>query len=313
MQTYKRLEEVEFKNKKFDVELEYYYDEDLEEYYVDQELGDKNLRLIRNEYRKRNGLLLDYNIKQIRERYGLSQKDFAILLGFGEVTITRYESKTVQDKAQDEIIRNAKNPNEFLRMAQKNKGKYIEEYNEIKFLKVLDIIQQNICSNYVELEYTRRNFPANIVGFEEVHLDKIYSLIKYFSEKMNNLTKTKLAKLFWYVDFLSYKTYGHSMTGLAYCHLTHGAVPFLYEEFINDKRVKSDVIYFDDSTKFLITGCECSNTLSNDEKNLIDLIVEKFKDMNTKQVVDYMHNESAYLKTKDNEFICYKYAEEIEI
>ena len=120
-----RVEEVEFKNSVFNVELEYYYDEDLEEEYVDVNLGNDNLRKIRNEYRRINDLLLDYNIKQIREKYDLSQKEFAILLGFGEITITRYESKTVQEKAHDEIIRKAKDAEEFYKLALKNKEKYV--------------------------------------------------------------------------------------------------------------------------------------------------------------------------------------------
>ena len=125
MNKMKIKELCEYKDEKFKLELDYYYDEVLEEYYVDSTLGNENLRKIRNEYRRIKNLLLDDEIKAIRLQYKLSQRDFAIALGFGEITITRYESKTVQDKAQDKIIRQSKNPIEFLKFLKQNQKKFI--------------------------------------------------------------------------------------------------------------------------------------------------------------------------------------------
>ena len=42
-------------------------------------------------------------IVAIRESYGLSQVDLAKLLGWGEATISRYESKAIQDEAYRKI------------------------------------------------------------------------------------------------------------------------------------------------------------------------------------------------------------------
>jgi putative zinc finger/helix-turn-helix YgiT family protein len=313
MKKEKKIEEVEFKNCKFNVELEYYYDEDIEEYYVDKELGNKNLRNIRNEYRRKNGLLLDYNIKQIRDKYKLSQKDFALLLGLGEVTITRYESKTVQDKSQDEIIRNSKNPEYFLKMATKNKEKFIKEYDENKYQKIIEIIQNNISKNFIELEYERRDFDASLVGNQKIDLDKIYAIIKVFCDKIECLTKTKLAKFLWYLDFISYKNYNKGITGLSYCHLPYGAVPFLYEELINSDNIKIETIYQGDMIKKFITDVISDSKLSDDELIIIEEIIEKFKNMSTEEVVEYMHKEKAYTQTRKNEFISYQFAEDISL
>lgn len=38
----------------------------------------------------------------------MSQADLAILLGWGEVTITRYETKSIQDETYDQLIRMVK-------------------------------------------------------------------------------------------------------------------------------------------------------------------------------------------------------------
>lgn len=60
-------------------------------------------------YRQECGLLQPEDIKQIREKYKLSQANFAKLLGMGEKTITRYENGSVQDEAHDTLIRAAQN------------------------------------------------------------------------------------------------------------------------------------------------------------------------------------------------------------
>lgn len=58
-------------------------------------------------YRELCGLLQPEEIKATREKYGLSQANFAKLLGMGEKTITRYENGSVQDEAHDTLIRAA--------------------------------------------------------------------------------------------------------------------------------------------------------------------------------------------------------------
>lgn len=304
--------EVEYKGCKFTVELEYYYDEELEEEYEDKELGNENLRKIRNEYRRLNNLLLDYQIKQIRDRYDLSQKDFAILLGLGEVTITRYESKTIQDKAQDEIIRKAKNPEEFYEIALRNKEKYVKEYSELKFNQVLKEIEKLFSTNCVEVMYSKRSFPQYIVGNQELSLDKTYSLIYAFINKVGKLTKTKLAKFLYYVDNLSYKDRNVGVTGLSYCHLNHGPVPFMYEEILNSDLIEIETTYNDDSMICLIKKCDIESNLEEYELSLVNQIANKFKDMNTSEVVNYSHKEIGYLETKKNEYISYDYSKYID-
>ena len=62
------------------------------------------------EYRKRKGLLTPQQIREIRQRYRLSQKSFAALLGMSESTINRYEGGGLQDEAHDQAIRACENP-----------------------------------------------------------------------------------------------------------------------------------------------------------------------------------------------------------
>ena len=55
---------------------------------------------------KRQGMLLPEEIRQVRQRTGLSAVDMAQLLGVGEKTYTRWETgKSIQTKGNDTLIR----------------------------------------------------------------------------------------------------------------------------------------------------------------------------------------------------------------
>lgn len=60
-------------------------------------------------------------IMAIRESYGLSQVDLERLLGWGEVTISRHESKAIQEEAYDTMLRLIRdNPLQALELLKKN-------------------------------------------------------------------------------------------------------------------------------------------------------------------------------------------------
>ena len=95
----------------------------------------KNLLNARNAYRKKKGLLTSDEIVAIRESYGLSQVDLAKLLGWGEATISRYESKAIQDEAYDMMLRLVKDdPLKAMELLKKNSNKFSESKSkEITF------------------------------------------------------------------------------------------------------------------------------------------------------------------------------------
>ncbi len=92
-----------------------------EEFYS-EELDNATLVRAYNEYRRRHKLLLPEEIKEIREQYGLSQRSFAKLLGWGDRTICRYENGSIQDKAHNSLLLFLRKPG--------NMGRYLTE-NEV--------------------------------------------------------------------------------------------------------------------------------------------------------------------------------------
>lgn len=78
-------------------------------FYATEEQITHNDRVIKDDYRKKVGLLTSSEIIAIRKKYGLSQKDFCIVLGWGERTIARYETHQVQERTHDIILRKVSN------------------------------------------------------------------------------------------------------------------------------------------------------------------------------------------------------------
>lgn len=64
----------------------------------DKKLDSVNLQKVYATYRAKHGLLSPDEIREIRERYGLSQRGMSRFLGWGEITLHRYESGGLPDQ-----------------------------------------------------------------------------------------------------------------------------------------------------------------------------------------------------------------------
>ena len=91
----------------------------------------ENDKKVYDEYKRRNNLLTSSQVEEIRDSFGLSQKSFAKLLGFGEKTITRYENGSIQDYAHDNLIRLIKRKINLSEIWSLRKDRLTEKENEI--------------------------------------------------------------------------------------------------------------------------------------------------------------------------------------
>ena len=76
----------------------------------DEERDSRNLEKAYTHYREIHNLLSPDEIRTIREKYGLSQRAVSRLLGWGEITIHRYENGAIQDNVHDSTLRLIENP-----------------------------------------------------------------------------------------------------------------------------------------------------------------------------------------------------------
>lgn len=286
--------------------------------FVPAGLMDENLLRARDSYRQKKGLLTSYEIANIRNYYGLTQSDFSAMLGWGDVTVTRYETKTIQDETYDNIMRMVyENPMFALECIDKHKERFTSKKharirksiaNKVEEVGTLYLKKQEINSLYVN--YEEEN---DLNGYKTLDIDKLSNVIGYFSQFIDTLYKVKLMKLLWYADAIFFGRHGKSMTGLVYKHMPLGALPIAYDEIIYLPTVKvvEELIYEDISYRIGPNKEVNISDFSLEELNVLETVATKFKNFGSKEIIEYMHKERGYTDTIINQVIPYSLAKQL--
>ena len=282
-------------------------------------MANENLLNARNAYRIKKGLLTSFEIVEIRENYDLTQVELAKLLGWGEATISRYESKAIQDEAYDTMLRLLKNsPFQALEFLKKNADKFTPKKRmkiKSKIVEKLDSYgKEYLTRQTFEGEYANFEEPSDSNGFKVLDIDKIEVIISYIAERVSNLFKVKLMKMLWYSDVLSFIENGHAMTGMVYRHEPMGALPIGHYSLMNleNLNIKEEMSYnYDTMLHVYPTVGMNYSILSDSEKAILDKVIEKFKNSKAKDIINYMHEEKAYKETIAGEIIPFSLAKKI--
>lgn len=310
-----------FKGIPIEYNAEYYYCDQADEAYADEQQISINDIAMKNAYREKMGLLTSHQIAAIRTKYGISQSDLCLLLGWGGKTITRYESHQVQDVAHDTILRKLdSDPEWFLQLLQARKEcfsstsftKYLEAGTAL-FEKEHDLyLRSAIMSKYARFQ---RNPEAT--GGKSLSLDVVVDMIHYFanSDMVINLFRVKLMKMLWYADALSYKRRRHAISGLAYLALPRGAVPLAYESIVDLSTINCEEIEIGEGVgyKYLPTDDKTYPNLTLEDKEILDAVICKFGNATTNEIVNTMHHEDAYTETAPKDIIPFKYAKTLSL
>lgn len=315
------LEQATFKNVKVSYNASYLYCDAAEELYMDEQQLQENDVYLKDAYRKEEGLLTSSEIIGIRAKYGISQSDLCILLGWGGKTITRYEGHQVQDKAHDTILKKIDRDSEwFLSLLSDAKDNLTAESYQ-KYLDAATALYESDQDAYlrkaIEASYARFHGNQLFHGNTKLSLDKVVDVIRYFaaSKRITNLYKVKLMKLMWYADALSYKNRGFAITGLVYQAMPMGAVPVGHNSIIDLKDVPCEEVDMGETNAYHFSLKEVVSfpSLSDEDKNILDAVIEKLGKMTKSQIVSFMHKEQAYVETAPRDVIQFKYAENLQI
>jgi len=105
------------------------------------------------------------------------------------------------------------------------------------------------------------------------------------------------------------------MTGLVYQALPMGAVPIAHKSLIGLKGIEYEEIYFDNGTGFHFIGTDKTEypTLTEEDKEILQAVIEKLGSKSKDSIVQYMHKERAYIETAPHDIIQYKYALELSL
>jgi len=172
-----------------------------------------------------------------------------------------------------------------------------------------------------------------------VNVKKINDIIIYFADNVSDLTVTKLMKLFYYVDFISFAEKEKTVTNDIYYKLPYGPVPsFIKNEIdtlafntelgkidpdigVKDQQLSKYVELkkkkFGNHSGFIIVSKKKrDSTLQNLSKYEIELlkkVVVKYGKKTAKYLSDKTHKEKPYLLTNENAVIDYKLAKMLDL
>lgn len=313
------MEENIFKEKLVRYPARYAYCFNTDEYTAFDEMVEANDISLKDAYRKEAGLLTSKEIMAIREKFGVSQKDFSKILGWGSSTITRYENHQVQDIVHDDVLRKVNNdPKWFMELLEragselskkayeKYLGKAREAYHAIRGLYIKESL---------EALYARFESSSIITGNTKLNINKVVEVINYLAKNVEELHKVKLMKMLWFADFLHYKKEKKSITGLAYICLQMGAVPEGHDLLLHLDGIFYDEILYDENIGYKIKSSPdiSFNDLSKSEKDVLDEVIRRYKLCTAKEIVTAMHREEAYKQTERLQPISYEHAESLSI
>jgi putative zinc finger/helix-turn-helix YgiT family protein len=314
-------EQATFKNVKVNYAAFYLYCDEAEELYMDEQQMQENDVRLKDAYRKEEGLLTSAEIIGLRAMYEISQSDLCILLGWGGKTITRYESHQVQDKAHDTILKKLERDPEWFLSLLNDAKEHLSTDAYQKYLEAATALYEKDQDSYlrkaIEASYARFHGNQLFHGNTELSLDKVVDVIRYFAASANitNLYKVKLMKLMWYADALSYKNRGFAITGLVYQALPMGAVPIGYNSIIALRDVPCEEVDMGETNAYHFSLQEADSfpSLSDEDINILDIVIEKLGKMSKNEIVSFMHKEQAYVETAPRDVIQFKYAENLQI
>lgn len=272
-------------------------------------------KLAYDEYRRRKGMVFPSQIINFRKKFGLTQKELSSLLGFGDITLSRYENGALQDEAHDQLLKFVLDPMNLLKL--------VKQKTEILSMKkregLISKLEAERTIAFINDEISKKDQPGIQTGNREFNLEKLINLVKFFTFQ-NPVVKSKLLKLLFYADFKSFKETNLSITGLRYAHLPFGPVPDKYDLLIAsipeiDHAISMNMQLIGDYFGDVIVSSEPNETtiFNPTEEESIRTVHVKFKSYTAKTIEDFSHEEKGYKETRNGEIIAYSYANDLQI
>lgn len=279
--------------------------------------GADSLAIAYREYRRRHEMLQPEQIRDWRKKNGLTQKELSLLLGWGDVTLSRYENGSLQVDAHEKILRLAMEPHNLIALIEESPDALSNNKRE-RLLSELRAADAEAHSFDRLFEERFGNYsPDEFSGFRKLDIHKLANAILFFS--VGGQLKTKLNKLLFYADFKHFKEYAVSITGARYIHLQYGPVPNKYEYFfaeLTDERF----LNIEEEILGNYTGFNCvartkpdQNAFDSTEYDTMIYVKNYFQKFGSVEIKDFSHQENGYISTSDGEMISYLYARDLKI
>lgn len=283
-----------------------------------------NYKKIYDLYRGKHALLKPEEIRKIREQFGISQRQFSRIMGWGAITMHRYEAGSLQDNTHNSALLLLQSCPDLFYVLLKGHEEELKINNKTK-----EKIENRVDELFIEsvknrLEAYLSRGARIMKGNKDFDWNKFQNSVLYFLENVDDVFRTKLNKLLFYFDFLHFKHFDSSVTGSTYIHLPLGPVPdqydFLVAEMNNYKLIDTEEVVYqsnagqDFTAEKLIALKKCDQLIFSDSERLcLKKIIEFFGDFSSQKIKDFSHEEAGYSNTAPKEPIPYSWAKKLRI
>jgi putative zinc finger/helix-turn-helix YgiT family protein len=287
-------------------------------------LDQENVEQAYGLYRRQHGILSPGEIKAIREKYRLSQRAFSRLLGFGEITIHRYESGSLPDAAHNELLvtlRNLVNMRDFV---QRHKDRLRPD----ELLRVEVALQEHQAETRereVRTAVPDLVFGSQEYGGQHFHFERSAHMIVFFTShrSVGKSFRVKLLKLLWYADFLNFKRHGRSISGLSYVKLPLGPVPHEFQYLLREveragfvtSETRTILVENEEAEGYLYQATVPfqNNVFDSLELDTLDAVVAQLGSLSGGQLKNLSHRERAWKDTRKGAVIPYELAHSLSL
>lgn len=284
-----------------------------------EELDDATLVAAFNLYRQRHGLMTPEEMRGLRERYGLGVRPFSLLLGWGEITLHRYEAGSLQDAAHEATLRLAENPAN-LRVLLTANGHKLTTRQRARLESRLSAIEVDAtAAGGLRDAFVAREEQDAYSGWVPMQVSKVREMILHFAS-LPDMYETKLNKLLFYADFSHFKHNGVSISGAPYLAFPFGPVlrdcPRVEEDMLEGGELTADERFFADggSGTVFSAGRKADMTVfSADERATLVRIAEQLGGKSSRELSEMSHSESAWRDTPERSMIDYAKATKLSI
>ena len=248
-----------------------------DEYYLVDENGEEifnrkieieNDQRLYDIYKKQKNLLTNLEIKKIRKKYGLTQKEYALVIGLGEVTIHRLEKGSIQTEAVDSIMRLSNDPDNMYFLLMQNRKNISES------------LYNNLSKRIKELQNLKKHV-----------LVKVDDLVNNYGIIPEYITNLKLQKLLYFVQAICLKIFDKKAFPEKILAWSYG--PVVNEVYQQYKHNHSGKINSELSVKKISSGLY----------KIIEEVVNCYGAMEANKLIDFTHEEDPWIKTEINEEI----------
>ena len=292
---------IEYRGEKFDIVYLSYRDDESNEGFTTTESDGVWWNQMTNQYREKHGIPYQDEIIALRERYGVSAAKMSLILGFGANQYRLYEDGEVPSESNGKMIRSAMNPKVFMDLVVSSKN----ELTDREYEKITKNVQSAIESSR---EWRAETWNCNMLfrvgrgrsnGYAPVSSNRLKNLMLYVLEQLGDTFQTKMNKVLFYIDFLSYRERGRAISGLSYMAIDFGPVPQRWDRVYSgfEEIVPQSKLVKDQECTILTAISKADmSAFSMQEISLINKVCDKLNKVNAKTISELSHQEPAWQK-----------------